>query len=265
MGDQITCLALPPQFLLLPLLSPITLTQICHDPSDIPIPAKMVAKLDYFFGLFIIKLCSQTSGLRRVAQLALQIISERTQKPMHELLMPAEEQLLPIFGKPFQMLAFPMQIGHLNSLKFCVQSEPPLLKYSDHLMRILQEAPSPYSCLKCVKNQQPTPKFFQFIFNPCAPRIARYGGNEQQYGSDEQQYDGDEQQYGGNEQQYGGDDLASKEKKTKKGLSNVFKFLLCHPQTDSIDLTLKDGLSSSVPTVALICSQVLFNLMLVSI
>jgi len=118
----------------------LKLLRICHNPSDVPIPAEMAAKLNYFVGLLIIELCSQTSGVRRVAQLALQLISERTQKPMHELLMPARERLSPIFGKPLRALAFPMQIGHLDALTFCVRLEPPLFEYSDQLMRILQEA-----------------------------------------------------------------------------------------------------------------------------
>ncbi|PLW40616.1 hypothetical protein PCANC_13021 [Puccinia coronata f. sp. avenae] len=118
----------------------LKLLKICHNPSDVPIPSEMAGKLNYIVGLLIIELCSQTSGVRRVAQLALQLISERTLKPMHELLMPARERLSPIFGKPLRALAFPMQIGHLDALTFCVRLEPPLFDYSDQLMRILQEA-----------------------------------------------------------------------------------------------------------------------------
>ncbi|KAA1099348.1 hypothetical protein PGT21_004258 [Puccinia graminis f. sp. tritici] len=118
----------------------LKLLRICHKPSNTPTPSEMTAKLTYLVGLLIIELCSQTSGVRRVAQLALQLISERTQKPMHELLLPARERLSPIFGKPLRALAFPMQIGHLDALTFCVRLDPPLFDYSDQLMRILQEA-----------------------------------------------------------------------------------------------------------------------------
>ncbi|KAI7948232.1 hypothetical protein MJO29_009897 [Puccinia striiformis f. sp. tritici] len=118
----------------------LKLLRICHSPSESPTPPEKAVRLNYLIGLLIIELCSQTSGVRRVAQLALQLISERTQKPMHELLMPARERLSPIFGKPLRALAFPMQIGHLDALTFCVRLDTPLFDYSDQLMRILQEA-----------------------------------------------------------------------------------------------------------------------------
>ncbi|WAR58696.1 hypothetical protein PtB15_10B34 [Puccinia triticina] len=118
----------------------LKLLRICHSPPETPTPREMTGTLNYLVGLLIIELCSQTSGVRRVAQLALQLISERTQKPMHELLMPARERLSPIFGKPLRALAFPMQIGHLDALTFCVRLDPPLFDYSDQMMRILQEA-----------------------------------------------------------------------------------------------------------------------------
>lgn len=118
----------------------LKLLKICHSPSEAPSSPEIAVKLNYLVGLLIIELCSQTSGVRKVAQSALQLISERTQKPMHELLLPARERLSPIFGKPLRALAFPMQIGHLDALTFCVRLEPPLFEYSEQLMRMLQEA-----------------------------------------------------------------------------------------------------------------------------
>ncbi|MBW0462525.1 hypothetical protein O181_002240 [Austropuccinia psidii MF-1] len=118
----------------------LKLLSICHTPTDAPDPPEAAVKLNYLIGLLIIELCSQTSGVRRVAQSALQLISERKRRPLHELLLPVRERLSPIFGKPLRALAFPMQIGHLDALTFCVRLDPPLFEYSDQLMRMLQEA-----------------------------------------------------------------------------------------------------------------------------
>ncbi|CAH7675619.1 hypothetical protein PPACK8108_LOCUS10651 [Phakopsora pachyrhizi] len=118
----------------------LKLLTICNIPNDTPDTPEDTMKLNYLVGLLIIELCSQTSGVRRVAQLGLQLISKLKRRPITELLMPVKERLTPIFGKPLRALAFPMQIGHLDALTFCVRLEPPLFEYSDQLMRMLQEA-----------------------------------------------------------------------------------------------------------------------------
>ncbi|KAI9615596.1 hypothetical protein H4Q26_011538 [Puccinia striiformis f. sp. tritici PST-130] len=97
----------------------LKLLRICHSPSESPTPPEKAVRLNYLIGLLIIELCSQTSGVRRVA---------------HSRTIVAD------LWKPLRALAFPMQIGHLDALTFCVRLDTPLFDYSDQLMRILQEA-----------------------------------------------------------------------------------------------------------------------------
>ncbi|KAH9809005.1 hypothetical protein DFH28DRAFT_1037181 [Melampsora americana] len=118
----------------------LKLLKMCNAPSDNDEKHDVKTKLPYLVGLLVIELCSQVSGVRSVAQSALHLISEQKSRPIYDLLLPARERLIPIFGKPLRALAFPMQIGHLDALTFCIRIEPPLFEYNDQMTRLLQEA-----------------------------------------------------------------------------------------------------------------------------
>ncbi|KAG0146838.1 hypothetical protein CROQUDRAFT_656816 [Cronartium quercuum f. sp. fusiforme G11] len=118
----------------------LKLLKLCNFPSENDEKIEAKTKLNYLVGLLVIELCSQVSGVRQVAQAALQLISELKSRPLYELVLPARERLTPIFGKPLRALAFPMQIGHLDALTYCIRLEPPLFEYNDQMSRMLQEA-----------------------------------------------------------------------------------------------------------------------------
>ncbi|GAA5857110.1 hypothetical protein JCM5353_001350, partial [Sporobolomyces roseus] len=97
--------------------------------------------LHYLCGLLLLETCSQIATVREVAKEALDIISEVTQIPLTELLLPVRDRLLqPIWSKPLRALGFTMQIGHIDAVTYCITRNPPLIEIDDKLTRILHEA-----------------------------------------------------------------------------------------------------------------------------
>lgn len=80
-------------------------------------------------GFLIVELASQIELVRSTAQAAFRLLADSTSSTVEHLIGPVKARLLsPIFTKPLRALAFPMQIGHMDAIAFCMTVEPPLLK-----------------------------------------------------------------------------------------------------------------------------------------
>lgn len=92
-------------------------------------------------GLLAYELGNANQAVRDTSKKCLSILSEVTGKTTSELLMPVKTILLtPIFGKPLRALPFPMQIGHIDAITYCLGLKTPILEYNDELTRLILEA-----------------------------------------------------------------------------------------------------------------------------
>lgn len=83
----------------------------------------------YIVGFLVVELSSQIETVRTTAQSALKLLSELNEVTLTDLISPVKGRLLnPIFTKPLRALAFPMQIGHMDAITFCMTLDPPLLE-----------------------------------------------------------------------------------------------------------------------------------------
>lgn len=92
-------------------------------------------------GFLAYELGNSNNVVRQTSMQAIQVLSEVSGKLMSDLLRPVKDILLsPIFGKPLRALPFPMQIGHIDAIAFCLGLENTFLDFNDELTRLLLEA-----------------------------------------------------------------------------------------------------------------------------
>lgn len=92
-------------------------------------------------GALVYDLASAVPIVREVSQESLGVLSEATGVPIATIIGPSKHLLLtPIFGKPLRALPFPMQIGNINAITFCLGLEDTFLNFNDELNRLLLEA-----------------------------------------------------------------------------------------------------------------------------
>ncbi|KAL1304180.1 hypothetical protein AAFC00_000604 [Neodothiora populina] len=78
--------------------------------------------------------------VREAAQDGLRLLAEVVGVQIWELIKPVKELLLaPIFNKPLRALPFPVQIGYIDALNFCLDMENEVLPFEDRLNRSLLE------------------------------------------------------------------------------------------------------------------------------
>lgn len=95
-------------------------------------PAEAMARVNYFVGLFMNELPSQSDTAREAGKMAIGIMAERLQVTVHELLKPhLSRLLLPIYNRPLRALAFHMQIGHIDALTYLLTLEQPLVEFGE--------------------------------------------------------------------------------------------------------------------------------------
>lgn len=92
-------------------------------------------------GAFVYDLASPTPMVREVAQKCLTVLSETTGVGIATMIDPCKHLLLaPIFGKPLRALPFPMQIGNIDAITFCLNLPDTFLTFNEELNRLLLEA-----------------------------------------------------------------------------------------------------------------------------
>lgn len=89
----------------------------------------------------VCELSNPTENVRKVCQECLQRISNITQIPIVKLMNHAKNFLLsPIFAKPLRALPFPMQIGNVDAVIYCLRLPNSFLKFDEELFRLLHES-----------------------------------------------------------------------------------------------------------------------------
>lgn len=98
-------------------------------------------KAEYLVGLLIIEVSSQVAMVRDTAKKALQILADAAGISLTSLCLPVRDRLLtPIFTKPLRALAFPMQVGFIDAVTFCITLDPPLVEFDDPAARAQAQA-----------------------------------------------------------------------------------------------------------------------------
>lgn len=92
-------------------------------------------------GALVYDLASAVPVVRSVSQKSLEALSEATGVSVATMMDPCQQILLtPIFGKPLRALPFPMQIGNIDAITYCLNLDNTFLKFNDELNRLLLEA-----------------------------------------------------------------------------------------------------------------------------
>ncbi|ANB14813.1 histone acetyltransferase TRA1 [Sugiyamaella lignohabitans] len=92
-------------------------------------------------GLLAYELGTANFAVREASKEALGILAKVTNKSVTEILRQVTNIFLgPIFGKPLRALPFPMQIGYIDCISFCLSLPEPLLEFNEELTRLLLEA-----------------------------------------------------------------------------------------------------------------------------
>lgn len=92
-------------------------------------------------GLLAYELANANSVVRETSQEALEVLSKVTGKSVAQIILPVQNILLPpIFTKPLRALPFPMQIGHIDAITFCLGLKDTFLEFNEELNRLMLEA-----------------------------------------------------------------------------------------------------------------------------
>ncbi|KAK6458258.1 uncharacterized protein RJT20DRAFT_126237 [Scheffersomyces xylosifermentans] len=92
-------------------------------------------------GALVYDLASANPHVREVSQESLKVLSDTTGVPIATIMGPCKHLLLtPIFGKPLRALPFPMQIGNIDAITFCLDLPDTFLTFNEELNRLLLEA-----------------------------------------------------------------------------------------------------------------------------
>ena len=97
-------------------------------------------KLFHLLNIFCLELSSPHPAVRQAAQTCIALLVELSGKPAVELLTPHRERTLAqIYTKPLRALPFPIQIGMMEAVRYCLTLDPPLAELNDELLRLLHE------------------------------------------------------------------------------------------------------------------------------
>ena len=110
---------------------------IPKDPKDPNTPAK---SLTHLCNLFVPELMHMNKNVREAARKALATIAQVLDADVYELIAPIKDRLLqPIYMKPLRALPFPIQIGFLDAISYCLSLNRNLIDFNDLLNRLLTE------------------------------------------------------------------------------------------------------------------------------
>jgi transformation/transcription domain-associated protein len=89
----------------------------------------------------ISELSHPNQSVRKTVQIALEELAKMKNTEIADILQPVRERLLsPIFAKPLRALPFPMQIGNIDAITYCLSLSNTLLTFNEELLRLLHEA-----------------------------------------------------------------------------------------------------------------------------
>lgn len=120
--------------------------KICNTNNQTETRVEVINERRIKFNSLVSSLISELSNtnalVRETIQSFFSLLSELTGNDVATLLNPVRDRLLsPIFAKPLRALPFPMQIGHIDAITYCISLQPPLFTtFTEELIRFLQEA-----------------------------------------------------------------------------------------------------------------------------
>ena len=116
--------------------------KLLHDCNvDVPKETILEKPFQTLVGALVYDLASANPLVREVSQSSLKVLSETTSVSIASIMGPCKLLLLtPIFGKPLRALPFPMQIGNIDAITFCLGLDDTFLTFNDELNRLLLEA-----------------------------------------------------------------------------------------------------------------------------
>lgn len=116
--------------------------KILHDCNvDVTKETLLEKPFQTLIGALVYDLASANPHVRDLSKSSLQVLSETTGVPIATIIGPCKLLLLtPIFGKPLRALPFPMQIGNIDAITFCLNLDNTFLTFNDELNRLLLEA-----------------------------------------------------------------------------------------------------------------------------
>ncbi|KAJ7276442.1 hypothetical protein B0H12DRAFT_1227571 [Mycena haematopus] len=107
--------------------------------SDLNNPAPH-QKLITLGGLFCAELQSPNPVVREAAQTCIALLVKLSGRSAYSLLETHRDRMLGgIYTKPLRALPFPIQIGMIEAVRYCVTLDPPLVELNDELLRLLHE------------------------------------------------------------------------------------------------------------------------------
>lgn len=119
--------------------------KLCHSPKELPADTELKTKSQYYFNqimsILISELTNSNTIVRDVVHSSFELLSKCNGCEVGELLAPHRDRLLlPIFTKPLRALPFSLQIGYVDAVNYCLNLKPPLVNFSEELLRLLHEA-----------------------------------------------------------------------------------------------------------------------------
>ncbi|KAI0698576.1 hypothetical protein BC835DRAFT_1541792 [Cytidiella melzeri] len=99
------------------------------------------ASVSNLVGIYFGELQGQNPIVRKAAQDSIEMLSQLLGVPAVEILLPQRERMLTtIYTKPLRALPFPVQIGMIEAVRYCLNLDPPLPELNEELLRLLHEA-----------------------------------------------------------------------------------------------------------------------------
>lgn len=122
----------------------LAILRLCHSNKTFEDP-DLKAKHQYYFNqimsILISELTNSNSIVRTVIHESFELLSRCNECSVTDLLTPHRDRLLmPIFTKPLRALPFSLQIGYVDAVNYCLNLKPPLVSFSEELLRLLHEA-----------------------------------------------------------------------------------------------------------------------------
>ncbi|RKP22048.1 hypothetical protein ROZALSC1DRAFT_26560 [Rozella allomycis CSF55] len=91
--------------------------------------------------LLVAELSNSNEQVRETIKESVEYLSELYSISITEMFVPVKDRLLmPIFAKPLRALPFPIQIGYIEAVNYCMKLKPSLLNWNEELLRLIHEA-----------------------------------------------------------------------------------------------------------------------------
>lgn len=112
----------------------------CNKGINVKEVANNQTRLHQLCGFLIFELAHSNKHVRHAAQKIFKIVAEVIRCEVHELMTPVKDRLTgTIFNKPLRALPFPIQIGYIDAITFCLETGHALAEFTEPLMRLLLE------------------------------------------------------------------------------------------------------------------------------